>query len=131
LAVFFGLVVLNAGALGPVFTSQDNVPKKIPVRSGTTVGRWSDPSDALPDPPAWAAPGVMWAPDVAQFGNHFLLYFTAQLKGVWPATMCIGDAISTAVAGPYIASPVPFICRQSRGGSIDPRIFTTPTGSPP
>ena len=85
-----------------LFTSQDKVPQNVPVRSGTEVGQWGGPSDALPDPPAWAAPGVMWAPDVAQFGGHYLLYFTSQLRGVSPGTMCIGDAISTAVAGPYI-----------------------------
>lgn len=67
-----------------LFTSQDKVPQNVPVRSGTVVGQWGGPSDALPDPPVWAAPGVMWAPDVAQFGNHFLLYFTSQLRGVSP-----------------------------------------------
>jgi beta-xylosidase len=113
-----------------LFTSQDKVPQNVPVRSGTTVGQWGAVSDALPDPPAWAAAGVMWAPDVAQFGNHFVLYFTSQLKDVSPSTMCIGDAISTAVAGPYIASPVPFICQQSLGGSIDPRVFTDADGQP-
>ena len=113
-----------------LFTSQDEVPQNVPVRSGSVVGQWGAPSDALPDPPAWAAPGVMWAPDVAQFGDHYLLYFTSQLRGVSPSTMCIGDAISTAVAGPYIASPVPFICQQSLGGSIDPRVFVDGTGQP-
>ena len=113
-----------------LFTSQDKVPQNVPVRSGTTVGRWGAPTDALPDPPAWAAPGIMWAPDVAQFGDHFLLYFTSQLRGVSPSTMCIGDAISTSVAGPYIAAPVPFICQQSLGGSIDPRVFVDADGQP-
>ena len=98
--------MLQQGGRYYLFTSQDKVPQNVPVRSGTTVGQWGAPTDALPDPPAWAEPGVMWAPDVAQFGNHFLLYFTSQLKGVSPSTMCIGDAISTAVAGPYIASPI-------------------------
>ena len=44
--------------------------------------------------------------------------------------MCIGDAISTAVAGPYMAAPVPFICQQSLGGSIDPRVFDDADGQP-
>jgi hypothetical protein len=113
-----------------LFTSQDGVPTNVPVRSGTVVGRWNTPTDALPDPPVWAVHGVMWAPDVAQFGNHYMLYFTSQLAGVTSPTMCIGDAVSTAVAGPYIASPVPFICQQSLGGSIDPRVFVDATGQP-
>ena len=122
--------MLQQGGRYYLFTSQDKVPQNVPVRSGTSVGQWGAPTDALPDPPAWAEPGVMWAPDVAQFGHHFLLYFTSQLKGVSPSTMCIGDAISTAVAGPYIASPVPFICQQSLGGSIDPRVFDDADGQP-
>jgi hypothetical protein len=122
--------MLQQGGRYYLFTSQDKVPQNVPVRSGMSVGQWGTPTDALPDPPAWAQPGVMWAPDVAQFGNHFLLYFTSQLKGVSPSTMCIGDAISTAVAGPYIASPVPFICQQSLGGSIDPRVFNDADGQP-
>jgi beta-xylosidase len=131
---------INAGADQPdpfifqeggryyLFTSQDEVPQNVPVRSGDTVGQWGGPSDALPDLPAWATPGVTWAPDVAQFGTHFLLYFTAELRGASPATMCIGDAISTAVDGPYMAAPVPFICQQSLGGSIDPRVFDDADG---
>jgi hypothetical protein len=122
--------MMQQGGRYYLFTSQDQVPQNVPVRSGTSVGQWGAPTDALPDPPAWAQPGVMWAPDVAQLGNHFLLYFTSQLKGVSPSTMCIGDAISTSVAGPYIASPVPFICQQSLGGSIDPRVFDDANGQP-
>jgi beta-xylosidase len=72
----------------------------------------------------------MWAPDVAKFGDHYILYFTSQLQGVSPDTKCIGDAISTNPAGPYIASQVPFICQQSLGGSIDPRVFVDSNGQP-
>ena len=113
-----------------LFTSQDRVPTNVPVRSGTVVGRWGTPTDALPDPPAWAEPGVMWSPDVARFGDHYILYFSTMVRNVSPGLMCIGDAISTAVGGPYIASPVPFICQQTLGGSIDPRVFVDSTGQP-
>jgi beta-xylosidase len=91
-------------------------------------GQWGAPSDALPDPPAWATPHAMWAPDVAQFGNHYMMYFTSDLAGSSPPTMCIGDAISTNPAGPYIPSPTPFICQLSMGGSIDPRVFVDSNG---
>jgi hypothetical protein len=113
-----------------LFTSQDRVPQEVPVRSGTVFGRWGAPSDALPDPPTWATPGAMWAPDVARFGNHYMLYFTSALSGSSPPTMCIGDAISTSPSGPYLPSPVPFICQQSMGGSIDPRVFVDSDGRP-
>ena len=113
-----------------LFTSRDEVPQDIPVRSATIFGQWGQPTDALPDPPAWAVSSVMWAPDVAKFGDHYILYFTSQLQGVSPNTKCIGDAISTNPAGPYIASQVPFICQQSLGGSIDPRVFVDANGQP-
>jgi hypothetical protein len=113
-----------------LFTSQDRVPQEVPVRSGTVFGQWGAPSDALPDPPAWATRDTMWAPDVAQFGNGYMMYFTSQLAGSSPSTMCIGDAFSTNPAGPYIASPMPFICQQSMGGSIDPRVFVDANGQP-
>ena len=113
-----------------LFTSQDRVPTNVPVRSGTVVGRWGTPTDALPDPPAWAEPGVMWSPDVARFGDHYVLYFSTMVRNVSPGLMCIGDAVSTAVGGPYLASPVPFICQQTLGGSIDPRVFVDSTGQP-
>jgi len=122
--------MIQAGGSYYLFTSDDKVPQNVPVRSGTVVGHWGGPTDALPAPPAWAAPGVMWAPDVAQFGSHYMLYFTSQLAGVSPSTMCIGDAVSTAVAGPYLAAPSPFICQQSLGGSIDPRVFVDADGQP-
>lgn len=120
--------MLQQGGRVYLFTSQDQVPQNVPVRSGAAVGQWGAPSDALPSLPAWATPGLTWAPDVAPFGDHFLLYFTSALRGVTPRTMCIGDAVSTSVAGPYLAAPVPFLCQQSLGGSIDPRVFVDGDG---
>jgi hypothetical protein len=111
-----------------LFTSQSKQPQNMPVRSGPAFGQWGAISDALPDLPAWATPGVTWAPDVAQFGSHYMLYFSAQLASEAQHTMCIGDAISTSVAGPYIASPAPLICQLSLGGSIDPRVFVDSNG---
>jgi beta-xylosidase len=42
---------------------------------------------------------------------------------------CIGDAISTKLAGPYISAAVPFICQNTMGGSIDPRTFVDADGT--
>jgi beta-xylosidase len=120
--------VIVQGGSYYLFTSQSNEPQNVPVRSATAFGQWGARVDALPDPPAWATPGIMWAPDVAQFGSHYILYFTAQLASQAQHTMCIGDAISTNVAGPYIASPTPLICQISLGGSIDPRVFVDNNG---
>jgi hypothetical protein len=113
-----------------LFTSQDKDHANVPVHEGATIGAWGPEVDALPNLPPWAVPGVVWAPDVAQFGAHFMLYFTAQLAGVSPQTMCIGDAISAAVAGPYLPAATPLVCQRSLGGSIDPRVFVDGDGQP-
>jgi hypothetical protein len=122
--------IVVEGGRSYLFTSQDGIPTNVPVRSGPVVGQWGPVSDALPDPPAWATPGVMWAPDVARFGDHYMLYFTTELRGVAPQAMCIGDAVSTAIDGPYLAAGAPFICQQQLGGSIDPRVFVDANGQP-
>jgi len=106
-----------------LFTSDSSPGVNLPVRSGKVLGQWGRVTDALPDVPSWAAPGWLWAPDVQRFGNHYVLYFTTLLQGVSPPTMCIGDAASIKVTGPYLAAPQPFICEQQLGGSIDPRTF--------
>jgi beta-xylosidase len=113
-----------------LFTSQDRVPANVPVRSGTVLGQWGPMTDALPDLPAWAESGNTWAPDVHQFGSHSILYFTAQLKYATKQIMCIGDAISSRIDGPYISNPAPFICQLNDGGSIDPRTFVDADGTP-
>ncbi len=111
-----------------LFTSSSNEPQNVPVRSASAFGQWGPVTDALPSLPAWATANTMWAPDVAQFGNHYMLYFTTQTQHLGDSTKCIGDAISTNAAGPYIASPLPFICQTSLGGDIDPRVFVDGNG---
>ena len=113
-----------------LFTSQDRSRRTCRCARARPWAGGARPTDALPDPPAWAEPGVMWSPDVARFGDHYILYFSTMVRNVSPGLMCIGDAISTAVGGPYIASPVPFICQQTLGGSIDPASSSTPPASP-
>jgi hypothetical protein len=112
-----------------LFTSQNRITANIPVRSGTAVGHWGLMSDALPVLPHWAQAGETWAPDVHRFGNHYVLYFTAALAGVYPGVECIGAAISTKPAGPYLPGAKPFICQRNQGGSIDPRTFVDSDGA--
>jgi hypothetical protein len=111
-----------------LFTSYSNSSQNVPVRWATAFGQWSQPTDALPDLPAWAASGTTWAPDAAQFGSNYVLYFTAQQQDVPNGTKCIGDAVSTSPAGPYISSPAPFVCQSTLGGAIDPRVFVDSNG---
>jgi Glycosyl hydrolases family 43 len=113
-----------------LFTSRSGPGPNVPVRSATVLGRWGPTTDALPQLPAWAAPGWAWAPDVRRFGDHYVLYFTTLLRGSSPPTMCIGDAVGTEVNGPFEAEPSPLVCQASLDGSIDPRTFVDADGQP-
>ncbi len=123
--------LLVQGGRDYLFTSQDGVASIVHVGSGTTVGQWGTMTDALPDLPPWAEAGATWAPDVHRFGDHYILFFTAAVAGISsPGMQCIGDAISTRPDGPYLSNPAQFICQRDQGGSIDPRTFVDPDGTP-
>jgi len=53
---------------------------------------------------------------------------------VWEEVMhpWLGVATATAVGGPYTPEPLPIVCQQSSGGSIDPTVFVdTNNGNQP
>ena len=112
-----------------LFTSRSGPGPNVPVRSATVLGRWGPATDALPQLPAWAAPGWAWAPDVRRFGDRYVLYFTTLLRGSSPPTMCIGDAVATDVNGPFEAEPAPWSARPRWTGPSTPAPSSTPTGS--
>ena len=116
-------VLLTSGGPG---AHQSNVP----LTTSTDFIHWSAPVDALPVPPAWARPGFTWAPDLHRFGTTYALYFTALVAGSTPPTECIGSAFATSSTGPFTASPTPFVCQTSLGGTIDPRVFVDRDGTP-
>jgi hypothetical protein len=105
-----------------IYTSEGTSFLNVPVRVGQP-DRWGPPSDALPHLPAWAEPGLTWAPDVHQVVGGWALYFTALLRGVSPWTHCIGAAFSRSPTGPFVPEPQPFICQLDHRGSIDARVF--------
>jgi hypothetical protein len=122
--------VLAEGGTYFLFTSRQapGTGPNVPVRTATVIGRWGPVIDALPHLPAWAEPGWAWAPDVHRFGDRDVLYYTALVRGSSPATMCIGAAVGTRTAGPYVALPAPIVCQFLAGGSIDPRTFVDKDG---
>jgi beta-xylosidase len=122
--------LLDVGNRYYLYTSQPSFSgANVPVASGTTMGNWGPVTDALPNLPAWTQSGFTWAPDVHRFGSSFVLYFTAVINGSNPSMQCIGNAVGTSPAGPFVAQPHPFICQFGSGGSIDPRVFTDADGT--
>jgi hypothetical protein len=105
-------------------------PVNVPLTTSADFLHWSRPVDALPDLPRWAQPGFTWAPDLHRFGSSYALYFTAKVAGVTPQTECIGSAFAASPTGPFTARPEPLVCQRALGGSIDPRVFVDPDGTP-
>lgn len=111
----------------------DATNSDIPVSAGA-VDDWGPFSDALPTPPTWARPRAkgttVWSPDVVHLGSQYLMYFAPTLNnGSTQPTHCIGVAVSTAPAGPFLAVPgPPLVCQTALGGDIDPDFFTDPNG---
>jgi GH43 family beta-xylosidase len=122
--------LLDVGNRYYLYTSDTSLTgANVPVTSATNLGNWGPVADALPNLPGWALKGFTWAPDVHRFGSSYVLYFTAVINGSNPSMQCIGDAVGTSPAGPFVAQPHAFICQFASGGSIDPRAFTDADGS--
>ncbi len=84
--------------------------------SRSSDGRsWSAPQDAMPTPPAWARrdrPDI-WAPEVIQIGDRYVLYFSARhasLSRPDGLTLCVGAAVASAPQGPFVPQAEPLTC---------------------
>jgi beta-xylosidase len=100
----------------------------VPVATSPDLRRWSPPSDALPQLPAWAEWGRTWAPGVTRLGGRYLLYFAAHHRR--SGRQCIGVAASATAAGPFTPTAAdPLVCQIHLGGSIDPHPFVDADGN--
>jgi hypothetical protein len=127
-------VLVDSGSYFLYSTQTSLFSPNLPVRTSPDRYTWSEPIDALPNLPEWAAEGFTWAPDVMRVGDDaYVMWFTAGVRDSRPAgahpMMCIGVAVSAAPTGPF--EPVgddPTICQRERWGSIDPRTFRSSDG---
>ncbi|KAA1421643.1 family 43 glycosylhydrolase [Nocardioides humilatus] len=109
--------------------------------------RWIDP--ALARLPRWAAPrGDVWAPDLARFGDQWVLYYSAPVRGLGPTGRCIGMATAPTAydtfrpidARPLVCFPradtppaydqVPAKGGLPRRGLLDPSVFVDDDEAP-
>jgi hypothetical protein len=115
--------------LSSAYGNNQNVPLLI-----GGPGHWSSHSiDAVPQLPAWAVgdPGaneLTWSPAVYKFGDRYVMYLAAQIRGSDPTQHCIAIASSPSPTGPFDVSPTPFVCQGHLGGDIDPQVFVDPHG---
>lgn len=80
--------------------------------------------DAMPERPAWVAAEdrVIWAPSVTRVGDRYVLYFAATAgSGRYRQLKCIGAAVASNPAGPFVPQATPLTCRD-RFWSIDPYV---------
>jgi beta-xylosidase len=90
---------------------------------------WDLQRDALPALPSWAQLGgsFVWAPEVIQIGDTFVLYITARDKTA--DRQCIGVAVSDTPDGRFTpVGDAPLVCQVDEGGSIDASPFRDDDG---
>ena len=95
--------------------------RNIQVAVSEDMVKWKLLTDAMPALPGWAAlrGGLVWAPEVIQIGDQFVLYYTARDKE--SDRQCIGAATSEKPEGKFHDTrSEPLVCQVSQGGSIDP-----------
>jgi hypothetical protein len=116
--------MLTIGGRYYLYASEGETFMNVPLRIATRLGHWGSLIDVLPQLPAWAEGGLTWAPDVQKVRGGWALYFTSLVRGMNPATHCIGSAFSRSPQGPFVANPHPFICQLDHRGSIHARVVT-------
>ena len=119
-------------------TTGPNTPR---LTAPAPAGPWTKAPAALGSLPRWATGAGIWAADLHQVGDRWLLYFSAPVGGLGAEGRCIGVAQSDTALGTF--HPVgdrPLVCplraQALRGydrgdnvsGVIDPSLFTDRDG---
>lgn len=103
--------------------------KNVQVARSDDLVNWAQLPDAMPAIGSWAQLGgsFVWAPEVIQIGEQFVLYYTARDKEA--DRQCIGVATSAQPEGRFRdPNDAPLICQVEEGGSIDASPFRDADG---
>lgn len=98
--------------------------KNVQVARSQNLVDWEELPDAMPALPSWAQLGgsYVWAPDVIQIGDKFVMYYVA--RDSQSDRQCVGVAVSDKPEGKFKDTrDHPFICQAEQGGTIDPSPF--------
>jgi beta-xylosidase len=98
--------------------------RNIQVATSENLIDWQLLPDGMPAMPRWAQlrSGFIWAPEVLQVNDQFLIYYTARDRE--SDRQCIGVAISDQPQGRFVdPNTEPLICQADEGGSIDASPF--------
>jgi beta-xylosidase len=98
------------------------------VMESPDLRRWDHRGEALPELPAWAAPGQTWAPSVLRRGGVYVLFYTVRFEAAGRQSISVATAADPA--GPFVdRSREPLVFQAERGGSIDPSPFVDTDGT--
>ena len=115
--------VINVDGTYYAYATMGN-SRNVQVAQSQNLVEWKELADAMPSLASWvrrSAPDV-WAPEVAQVGDKFVLYYTA--RDAASKKQCIGVATSERPEGPFKdPSEQPFVCQVDQGGTIDASPF--------
>lgn len=104
--------------------------KNVQVATSPDLVRWTPLTDAMPALGKWAQLGgsYVWAPEVMQIGEQFVLYYTARDKVA--DKQCIGVAVAAKPEGKF-KDPYdkPLVCQVEEGGTIDAHPFRDADGT--
>jgi len=107
----------------------NSASKNISLARSTDLLKWQILPDAMPALPRWAklTGGLVWAPEVIQIGEQFVMYYTARDKQ--SDKQCVGAAVSDKPEGKFKdASLAPLVCQAELGGTIDASPFRNEDG---
>jgi beta-xylosidase len=107
---------------GTYYGYATNAPgSNVQVARSHDLAAWEALPDAMPVLPAWASPGLTWAPSVARARDEYVLYFAARS---WRSELqAVGVATSPGPTGPFLPKPMPLLEQPALGGAIDPFSF--------
>lgn len=108
----------------------NSASKNISLARSTDLVKWQILPDAMPALPRWAklTGGLVWAPEVIQIGDQFLLYYTARDKQ--SDKQCVGVAVSDKPEGKFKDTrDAPLVCQAELGGTIDASPFRDEDGN--
>lgn len=93
-----------------------------PILKSKDLVNWKVIGAVFNKRPSWTS-GRFWAPEIAQIGDKFFIYYSAQKK---KGSMCVAVASSATAVGPY-QDHGPLVCQAA--GSIDAAPVVAEDGS--
>jgi xylan 1,4-beta-xylosidase len=94
-----------------------------PLLHSRDLVNWEQVGSVFETPPAWSS-GSYWAPEIAQRGGRFFVYYTARRKA---GPLCVAVATAARPEGPY-TDHGPLVCQDV--GSIDGALIEDENGRP-